>query len=103
MGLELAEARGQWSGWRKYTSELVPQFPRLSLEDLQQITIGIYQIRQAASYSALHFGNNQGYIVWVNVDFYQDLLRVRMESRHRSQASYLLWINYEPGKWGLLS
>jgi len=58
--------------WKKYSGDLVPRFPRISLTDLQQITIGIYQVKQAASYSALHFRNTEGYNVWVNTDFFQD-------------------------------
>ena len=52
LGLELAEARGRWSGWLKYASDTVPSFPTLTLEDLQQDLI------QAASYTKFHLQHN---------------------------------------------
>ena len=41
--------------WRPLTDARIHDFPRMSLEDLENITVGVYQTRNAPSYAARHF------------------------------------------------
>ena len=49
MGLSWWTSRGHAAGWKKYAHGMVMSFPRMTTDDLRQITIGIYQIKNAAS------------------------------------------------------
>jgi len=80
--------------WEKMEATSIRDFPRLTLEDLHRITIGIYQIKQAASYTRKHMAENGNYVLYVHKQE-ADILRVKLQSRHTSSKQYQLWIRYE--------
>ena len=75
--------------WKR--PEELLDFPRLDEEELRNITCGTYQLKLSPSYAEEHF--NDGADIMVHRDD-PYLLRVKIQSRHVSSKSYLLWIRY---------
>ena len=73
---------------------VVPDFPRLSEDDLRNITVGVYQLKLAKCYTHEHLNEEGGYVIKLNSDF-EDILRVQVQSRHTSSRKYLIWIQYD--------
>ena len=42
------------ASWLPITQESLPDFPRLTLDELRYITLGVYQLKQAKSYTEEH-------------------------------------------------
>lgn len=81
--------------WSSANEESVPNFPRLSEEDLFGITSGCYQINNAAEYTRDHLQLNGNYQFLVHVER-DDLLRARIQSRYSKNATHDVWIEYSP-------
>ena len=75
--------------------DLVTDFPSLSDEELRNITIGVYQLKLARSYASEHLSEDGDFTIMINNDA-DGILRARIQSRHTSARSYLLWIEYSP-------
>ena len=89
--------------WQRISTISLHDFPVLCPEDIRQLTIGTYQLKLCPSYIAYRMGERDDSLkVWFNRDF-SDLLRVRMDSRHRSGKSYQMWISFQPGSAGVQS
>ncbi|XP_061170898.1 uncharacterized protein LOC133180371 [Saccostrea echinata] len=71
-------------------------FPRLSEEDLCNLTIGVYQLKLAKGYTAQHMDEEGDYVIMVNADI-PDVLQIRIQSRHISGKQCLLWIEHSEG------
>ena len=70
------------------TPDVMPDFPTLPLEELQNnITLGTYQIKQAAHYTDEHLHNEGGFTIYLHRSA-EDLIRVRIQSRHRNSTKY---------------
>ncbi len=69
-------------------------FPRLTIETLQQLTFGVYQLHQAKSYTSEHLSEDGKYIMFVGREW-QDMICVRMKSRHVSSKAYHIWVQFE--------
>ena len=98
VGLSWWTSRGLAAGWKKYAHGMVMSFPRMTTDDLRQITIGIYQIKNAASYISFHLNHkDEAFNIWMNDDF-SDLLRVSLASRYQSQKIYYIYVQFQPSK-----
>lgn len=73
---------------------ILQDFPIFNEEELRNFTLGVYQLKLAKSYTAEHITDDGNYQIMVNGDL-DGLLRVRLQSRHTSSKSYLLWIEYD--------
>lgn len=81
--------------WEKIDATSLEDFPRLTLDDLHRITIGVYQLKQAASYTREHLKDDDGsYILYTHKEE-AGVVRVKVQSRHTSAKQYQLWIRYE--------
>lgn len=80
--------------WKELEATSVEDFPRLTLEDLQRITIGVYQIKQASSYTREHLNDDGNYVLFTHKEI-AGVIRVKLQSRHTSAKQYQLWIRYE--------
>ncbi|XP_062581928.1 uncharacterized protein LOC134243712 [Saccostrea cucullata] len=69
----------------------IENFPRLDEDDIRNITCGTYQLKLCKSYAEEHF--HGGADIMVHKDD-SHLVRVKIQSRHVSARSYLLWIRY---------
>ena len=81
------------------------EFPTLSLADLQLLALGTYQQKQARSYYAEHINPDGSYEVQLckhcgplSLSSHgilaesPMLIRGRIQSRHRSQTKYLIYV-----------
>lgn len=80
--------------WDKMEASSISNFPRLTLEDLRRITIGVYFLKQAASYTREHMSDSGEYILYIHKEE-SDILTVKLQSRHTSSKQYQSWIRYE--------
>lgn len=84
------------SAWKRMDAQnVVEEFPTLSEDELTNITLGVYQLKLARSYTCEHLDEDGEYIIMLNDDI-EDILRAKIQSRHTSSKSYLLWIEYGP-------
>lgn len=67
-------------------------FPHLDEDDIRNITCGVYQLKLASSYAAEHFQDGSNILIHKEDP---NLLRIKIQSRHVSAKSYLLWIRFD--------
>ena len=70
----------------------VLNFPRLSLQQIRDITMGVYQLKLAPRYTESHLSDDN-YVLQTCQDR-PNLLRVKLSSRHSSSKVYSLWIEF---------
>ena len=76
--------------------EALEDFPKLSDSQLQDLTLGIYQIKQTKPHTQEHMSAEGKYEFNVHKEE-AGLIRVRIQSCHCSSKSYLLWVSYNAG------
>ena len=93
-------------------ADTVPDFPRLSFEELNNLTLveahnqlyflslnrffiflGIYQLKQAKSYTIEHLSADGKYAVKIG-KHRSDIIKAKIQSRHKNSTSYDVWIRY---------
>lgn len=80
----------------------VNDFPMLSIDDLERMTIGTYQVRLSPSYiqDKLDREGIENFEIELERDENRlpmpGLIRVRLYSRFRNATKYMLWIQYNP-------
>ena len=52
--------------WETIEETSLMDFPRLTIDDLRRITIGVYQLKQAASYTREHIDEDGNYMLQVH-------------------------------------
>ncbi|XP_048768744.2 uncharacterized protein LOC125662931 [Ostrea edulis] len=72
----------------------ITDFPNLDEEQLRSLTCGTYQLKLSPSYAQEHIEGDCAIHVHKEEP---GLVRIRMQSRHVSSRSYLLWIKYAEG------
>jgi len=72
--------------------EHVEDFPRMSDTMLRVLTLGTYQLKLSRSYVQEYLSGDCDIQVHKEIE---GLLRVKLQSRHVSSKSYLLWIKYD--------
>lgn len=82
--------------WEIMDASEIPDFPQLNKTELRDLTMGVYQIRQAKSYSKEHQSDAGKYEIMVNKE--QDgVLKAQIRSRHTTSRTYNLWIEHNTG------
>lgn len=77
--------------WEVIDLNSVPDFPKLDLDQLRNLTCGTYQLKLSSSYIQEHL---EGYCT-LHIHKEDDrLLPVWLQSRHTSSKTYILWIKY---------
>lgn len=69
------------------------EFPRLSKEDIRNLTVGVYQLKLAPSYTREHLDSDGSFDVLI-CNHEPDLLCAKIQSRHVSSRGYRVWIQY---------
>lgn len=64
------------------------------MEYLETVACGTYQLNQALGYIEEHTNKDDDYEIWVYLHS-DDLIRGQIKSRHKSQAKYNVWIQYD--------
>jgi hypothetical protein len=80
--------------WKKASVDECPDFPVLSKEDLETLTLGVYQIRLAKRYTNLHLDDEGEFVIRLNDDF-EGVVRAKLESRFAQDKIHNLWISYD--------
>ncbi|CAC5385203.1 unnamed protein product [Mytilus coruscus] len=70
----------------------VLDLPKLTLQEIRDITMGVYQLKLAPRYTESHI-NDDNYTLQICKDR-PNLLRVKLSSRHSSSKAYSLWVEY---------
>ena len=73
-------------------------FPTLSIDDLESITLGKYQISQSISYISEHFQQERFSIFVCSIE--PTIIRTKIQSRHKSQKTYFTYVKYQPNGSG---
>lgn len=79
--------------WKKASLDQFPEFPKLSIEDMEDITLGVYQIGLAKRYATLHMKNSTNFEIKLNSEF-PNIVRAKIESRFTANKAHDLWIEY---------
>lgn len=83
-------ARRSVASWN--TVESVSDFPELSETILRILTLGTYQLKLSSSYVQEYLSGDCDFHLHKEIP---GLLRVKLQSRHVSSKSYLVWIKYD--------
>ena len=74
---------------------IVQGFPKLSLSVIKDhITCGTYQVEQARHYCNEHMASNDSAFVFYIHKAANDLIRARVQSRHKSATKYFVWVQF---------
>ena len=69
-------------------------FPQLSEDELKsKITCGTYQLKQAQHYADEHLFDKGGFTLFLHRTA-PDLVRVRLQSRHKNSTKYFVWVQH---------
>ena len=68
-------------------------FPQLDMEYLETLTCGSYQLKMASGYIQEHLTEDGDFEVLVHQNS-QNILRGKIQSRHKSQTKYHVWIEF---------
>ena len=80
------------SKWSNVEDCNLSDFPVLNETILRVLTLGTYQLKLSTSYIQEYIGGDCNFQLYNEAP---DLLRVRLQSRHVSSKSYLVWIKYD--------
>ncbi|XP_062598202.1 uncharacterized protein LOC134259614 [Saccostrea cucullata] len=83
--------------WTKIdATDVAPDFPRLSEEEIRELTLGTYQVKLARSYANEHLNEDGSYEIHINEDI-ENIVSAKIQSRHVSAKRYLCWIQHSNG------
>ena len=83
--------------WQKVDAEdAAPNFPRCSEDEIRALTLGVYQVKLAKSYTQEHLDADGGYEMFVSNDV-ENMICAKIQSRHTSSKQYKCWIGYDQG------
>ena len=71
-------------------------FPEFTEDELKDLTMGIYQLKQAKSYTDEHFDEKGSYEIMAHKED-DGVLKAHIRSRHASSKTYNLWVEYTKG------
>ncbi|CAL8071538.1 unnamed protein product [Orchesella dallaii] len=91
------------ANWLPIADNDLVDFPQISEDELRKFTFGIYQIKQAKSYTAEHKSGevDRGYNLFqanerrIELPETDGILKFKLQSRHTSSVQHQLWIHYE--------
>ena len=86
--------------WIPATSDSVPDFPRMTEEELKIFFTGTYQLSQSISYLAELINDDNT----INLRIHRDnstILKMEVQSRHIKRRTYRCYVDYAPNSTGL--
>lgn len=81
--------------WETASSEVLQNFPVLSVQDLENLTLGVYQLSLAKEYTKKHLSEESEFQIQLN-DKTPGVLRAKLDSRFKSGKRHQLWIEFNP-------
>lgn len=82
--------------WQNIDDSEMPDFPQLNESELRDLTMGVYQIRQAKSYTKEHQTDEGKYEIMVHKE-QEGILKAQLRSRHTTSTTYNLWTEHDTG------
>lgn len=79
--------------WKKASAATVVGFPQLSEQDVQEITLGPYQMNQGERYIERDMKLDPLYTVYIHKEEV-GIIRMKLKSRFRRAVTHNLWIEY---------
>lgn len=73
---------------------LVKDFPHLTFNELNDLTLGTFQLKQAKKYAIEHLSNDGSFDIKVAKQR-NDLIRAQIQSRHKNSILYDVWVQYD--------
>lgn len=70
------------------------EFPRLDEDYIRSLTFGVYQMKQARSYTREHL-NDDGKYEFECLKFDSNIIKVKLNSRHLSQTIYTIFVEFD--------
>lgn len=83
----------KYSKWIPLTETSVCNFPKMTEGEIRDLTLGVYQIKQAKNYTLEHSSDKGQYDIYLSTDT-EDLLKVKIQSRHTTSKQYNVFIEY---------
>lgn len=71
----------------------------LSINDMETLTLGVYQTKLAKRYTDKHMKKSGQFDIKLNDEF-ENVVRAKIGSRFRGSHDHNLWIDYSWGYWG---
>ena len=81
------------------TADAAIEFPKMSETGVRNLTLWVYQLKQAKSYTFEHLDSKGDYNVSV-ASISNGLLRAQPQSRHVSSKKYVVYVQYENSSEG---
>jgi hypothetical protein len=82
--------------WRKASDSECQDFPRLTMDDFETITLGVYQTALSKLYTRRHMKDSEDFEIKLNTEF-ENVVRAKIKSRYSGSKQHNLWIEYFPG------
>ena len=83
----------KWSVFTDHCQFELDDFPTLNITELREITLGVYQLKQAPNYSREHV-SEEGDYTFAAVRDEPCLVRVKIQSRHTQATLHTVWVRY---------
>jgi hypothetical protein len=75
--------------WTKASCDVLQDFPLLTIQDIEKLTLGVYQLSLAKHYTKKHLNEESEFIINVNIEI-PGVLRAKLDSRFTSTKSHQL-------------
>lgn len=89
--MKMKHKKMSWTA--KEASNAALDFPKMDFNELQELTLGIYRLKQARSYTTEHLYSNGLYTFQVSKER-PDLIRAQIQSRHKNSTKYDVYVQY---------
>lgn len=80
--------------WERASASSVPDFPRLSMENLKRITLGTYQIKIAERYIENHMKKESDFGIFIHREN-DGIIRARLQSRFSKSKTHDCWVKFD--------
>ncbi|XP_062574273.1 uncharacterized protein LOC134236110 [Saccostrea cucullata] len=75
-------------------TEACQSFPKLTEDEIRELTLGVYQVKLARSYTQEHCSSDGTYEILVSGEV-PNIVSAKIQSRHVSAKRYKLWIKHD--------
>jgi len=86
--------------WEEASATSVPDFPIMSWENLEEFTLGTYQLTISQRYIKYHMKRDPRFRIYLHRDT-PKIVRAKLESRFSRNCFHTLWVEYDPVKEGI--
>lgn len=80
--------------WEPLDENQIPHFPILNIDDLRNLTFGVFQLRLSPSYIQYNTIEGNNFFEYDSRLNDLQLVRIRVKSRHRNTVKYQLFISF---------